>query len=98
MIMNATDTLHVLGIGASAGGLEAITQLIAPLSPELPCAYVVLQHLSPKHRSMMVEILARETTLNIREASHNEPLRAGILYVVPSNYNAHIKEGRLQLS
>ena len=58
---------YIVGIGASAGGLEAITQLIGSLHPNNPCAYVVLQHLSPTYRSMMVEILARETSLIVKE-------------------------------
>tara|TARA_R100001039_G_C1795278_1_gene74820 strand:- start:38 stop:217 length:180 start_codon:yes stop_codon:yes gene_type:complete len=46
----------VVGIGASAGGLEAISKLIRPLDPALPVAYVVLQHVSPTHKSMLVDI------------------------------------------
>ena len=88
---------YVVGIGASAGGLEAISQLIGHLKPDLPCAYVVLQHLSPSYRSMMVEILGRETPLSVREATHGDVPRAGTIYVVPSNFNALLKEGRLQL-
>ncbi|MCX8086836.1 MAG: EAL domain-containing protein [Rhodocyclaceae bacterium] len=85
-------------LGASAGGLEAISQLLGHLKPELPCAYVVLQHLSPSYRSMMVEILARETPLVVREAAHGDVPAAGTVYVVPANNNAILKEGRLQLT
>jgi two-component system, chemotaxis family, CheB/CheR fusion protein len=95
--MSPIEQICVVGIGASAGGLEAISHLIKPLTNELPCAYVVLQHLSPNHRSMMVEILARETILSVREATHGERLLTGTLYVVPSNFNAHLKNGELQL-
>jgi len=87
----------IVGIGASAGGLEAITQLIGRLKPDLPCAYVVLQHLSPSYRSMMVEILARETPLLVKEAAQGEAPRAGTIYVVPANHNAIYKDGRIQL-
>ncbi|AVZ80339.1 PAS domain S-box protein [Zoogloeaceae bacteirum Par-f-2] len=88
---------YLVGIGASAGGLEAISQFIAHLKPELPCAYVVLQHLSPSHRSMMADILGRETPLAVREARHGERPQAGTIYVVPANHNALIKEGCLHL-
>ena len=87
----------IVAIGASAGGLEATTQLIAQLSPEVPCSYVVLQHLSPTYRSMMVEILGRETSLEVREAVHGERPQAGTIYVVPSSYNALLREGALHL-
>ncbi len=91
------SSVRVVGIGASAGGLEAIGQLVAHLPPDLPCAYVVLQHLSPTYRSMMVEILARETPLAVRELTNGDPPQAGVIYVVPPNHNATIKDGRLHL-
>ena len=73
--MSTQQKPHIIGIGASAGGLEAITQLISHLKPDLPCAYVVLQHLSPTYRSMMVDILGRETSLKVRELSDGEQPR-----------------------
>ena len=95
--MDKIEKTYIVGIGASAGGLEAISQLIGHLKPDFPCAYVVLQHLSPNYRSMMVEILARETPLTVREASQGDVPLPGVIYVVPSSYNALIKDGRLQL-
>ena len=90
--------VNIVGIGASAGGLEAITQLIGHLKPDLPCAYVVLQHLSPTYRSMMVEILGRETSLRVKELEHGDTPQAGVIYVVPANSNGLIKEGRFSLT
>ncbi|WP_341744471.1 EAL domain-containing protein [Azonexus hydrophilus] len=86
-------SVAIAGIGASAGGLEAITQLISHLKPDLPCAYVVLQHLSPSYRSMMVEILGRETPLHVKEMEQGDVPEAGVIYVVPANSNALIREG-----
>ncbi|KHJ50008.1 hypothetical protein PZ78_15420 [Vreelandella venusta] len=83
----------VVGIGASAGGLEAITRLIRPLDPALPLAYVVLQHVSPAHKSMLVDILARETRLRVTRLEHQQRPEAGVIYVVPANMNATIREG-----
>ena len=87
----------IVGIGASAGGLEAITLLIGRLTPQAPMAYVVLQHLSPSHRSMMVEILSRETSLRVKELEQGDIPEAGVIYVVPSNSNALLKDGHLTL-
>lgn len=95
--MSTQQKPHIIGIGASAGGLEAITQLISHLKPDLPCAYVVLQHLSPTYRSMMVDILGRETSLKVRELTDGEQPRPATIYVVPANSNAVLKEGRLRL-
>ncbi len=56
---------YIVGIGASAGGLEALSSLIAALPTNLGISYVVLQHLSPTHRSMMVQLLGRETAMAV---------------------------------
>jgi len=90
-------TRYIVGIGASAGGLEAVTLLLSHLDISAPCAYVLLQHLSPTYRSMMVEILARETTLRVKEAESGEIPERGVVIVVPANHNAILKEGRLVL-
>lgn len=88
----------LVGIGASAGGLEALSLLISHLPPSLPCAYVVVQHLSPSYRSMLGEILARETVLPVREISDGEAPVPGTLYVVPPNHNIELREGHLHLN
>ena len=87
----------VVGIGASAGGLEATTQVLRNLGPELPFAYVVLQHVSPTHKSLLPEILGRETRLTVRTMEHGGAPEAGVVYVVPPNSNAAIHEGRFVL-
>ena len=96
--MQTPSKVFIVGIGASAGGLEAISLLISQLRTDTPCAYVVLQHLSPTHRSMMVEILRRETPLTVKEAEQGETPQAGVIYVVPSNYNAILKEWSLAVT
>jgi two-component system CheB/CheR fusion protein len=96
-VSDKNNKVYIVGIGASAGGLEAVTQLIGHLKRDIPCAYVVLQHLSPNHRSMMVEILARETSLTVKQAEQGDLPQQGVIYVVPANYNALLREGHLAL-
>ncbi|MEW6678235.1 MAG: chemotaxis protein CheB [Pseudomonadota bacterium] len=96
--MSKPEKTFIVAVGASAGGLEAITQFISHLHPDAPCAYVVLQHLSPTYRSMMVDILGRETPLKVKEAEQGEIPRKGTIYVVPANCNALMREGRLALA
>ncbi len=96
-ITQAEQKIYIVGIGASAGGLEAITQLIGKLRPDTPCAYVVLQHLSPSYRSLMVEILARETLLKVKEAEQGDVPQIGVIYVVPASYNAVLRDGHITL-
>lgn len=93
----AGEPRYIVGIGASAGGLEAVTQLVSHLNSQIPCAYVLLQHLSPRHRSLMVEILGRETSVKVKEAVDGEIPQVGVIIVVPASYNATMSEGRLRL-
>ncbi|MBV5333218.1 chemotaxis response regulator protein-glutamate methylesterase, partial [bacterium] len=58
----------IVGIGASAGGLEALSQLFPNLPKNLGLSYVVVQHLSPTYRSMMAQLLGRDTTMPVRDA------------------------------
>jgi len=92
------NNVSIIGVGASAGGLEAVSQLLSALSPELPHAVVILQHLSPNYKSMMAELLTRETRLSVCPLENNTKPKAGIVYVVPPNKNAYYKGGRLRLS
>ena len=59
--------VRVVGIGASAGGLEALRVLVRTLQPGMGACYAIAQHLSPSHRSMLVELLARESSIHVVE-------------------------------
>jgi two-component system CheB/CheR fusion protein len=76
--------LWVVGIGASAGGVEALRELV-PHLPQAGAAFVVAQHMSPVHPSLLMQVLARETSLDVVEVVDGQQLRAGALHVVPPN-------------
>ncbi|MAC82585.1 MAG: hypothetical protein CL624_00455 [Arcobacter sp.] len=61
------NSLVVIGIGASAGGLEALQIMLSNLNENDNCAYVIAQHLSPTHKSMMVDLLSRTTNIPVIE-------------------------------
>ncbi len=84
---------YLVGIGASAGGLEALSTLIAALPIDLGISYVVLQHLSPTHRSMMVQLLGRETAMAVMEVEHGVQPEPDTIYVAPASRNVIIKDG-----
>lgn len=90
-------TPPIVAIGASAGGLEAVSRLLHDLSPDLPFSYVVLQHVSPTHKSLLPEILARETNMRVCAMLDGEGPEPGVVYVVPPNTNAEIRDGRFQV-
>ena len=84
------DGLMIVGIGASAGGLEALSALVAGLPKENNTAYVVAQHLSPTHKTMLVDLLSRETKLFIKDAEHGETLQSDVIYITPPNSNIEL--------
>ena len=84
---------YIVGIGASAGGLEALSTLIGALPTDLGISYVVLQHLSPTHRSMMVQLLGRETAMAVLEAENGVSPDPDTVYVAPASRNLILKDG-----
>ena len=84
---------YLVGIGASAGGLEALSTMIAALPADLGISYVVLQHLSPSHRSMMVQLLGRETAMVVTEVEHGGQPEPNTIYVAPASKNLTMKDG-----
>lgn len=88
---------YLVGIGASAGGLEALTALIARLAPDLGLSYVVIQHLSPTHRSMLVPLLGRETPMSVREVEDGIVPEPDSIYVAPAGRNVLFENGCLRV-
>ena len=87
-----------MGIGASAGGLEAIERFFDNLPKETGLAFVLVQHLSPDFKSMMDELLARHTELPIHLVENGMPVEAEHVYLIPPKNEMIISGGRLLLS
>ena len=87
----------MVGIGASAGGLEALSELLTALAPETGMAWIVVQHLDPTHDSMLTELLASKTRLAVAEAHDGEQLSPDHLYVIPPNATMTLADGSLRL-
>ncbi len=90
--------LAFIGIGASAGGLEAATQLIEAWPPDTGIALILVQHLDPSSDSMMAALLAPHTTLVVCEAAEGMPVMPGHLYVMPPGAYLSVREGVLHLT
>jgi two-component system, chemotaxis family, CheB/CheR fusion protein len=93
-----SDSIAVVAIGASAGGLEAFTQLIRALPNNTRMAFVLIQHLDPTHQSVLTELLARHTQMSVVEAKNGAKVEPNHIYVIPPNVNMGIAQGRLQLT
>lgn len=88
----------VAGIGASAGGLEAITELLENLSPQPGLAFIIAVHLDPKHKSHLPEILAKTTEMPVREVREGMTVRINEVYLIPPNTNMALTDGHLMLT
>jgi two-component system chemotaxis response regulator CheB len=89
----------VVALAASAGGLTALSHVLAALPAEFPAALVVVQHLDPRHRSLMADILSRRTRLAVRQAAEGDQLHPGKVYIAPPNRHLLVNpDGTLSLS
>ena len=88
----------IAAIGASAGGLEAFSNLLRGLPSDPGVALVFIPHLDPTHESAMVELLARTTSLPVRQAGDRMPVEINTVYVLPPNCDMTISEGMLHLA
>jgi two-component system, chemotaxis family, CheB/CheR fusion protein len=94
----AADGVRVVGIGASAGGLDAFTRLLEQLPSDTGFAYVLIQHLDATHASSLSEILGRATRMPVSEARHAMPVRPDQVYVIPPNTELTIVDRFLRLA
>ncbi|ACY17130.1 chemotaxis protein CheB [Haliangium ochraceum] len=88
---------HVVGIGASAGGLEPLQQFFEHLPAKSGMAFVVVQHLSPNYKSFMAELLAKQTVLPIESTKDGAPLLPDHVYLLPPNKSMQVKNWVLQV-
>lgn len=93
----AAESFPVVGIGASAGGLDAFKKFFAAMPAESDMAFVLVPHLDPTHKSLMVELLAKQTTLRVCEAGEGMPLEPNHVYIIPPNRYLSISHGTLRL-
>ena len=89
--------LHIVGIGASAGGLEALEQFLARVPANSGMAFIVVQHLDPTQKALLAELLQRKTSLRVREAGEQMRVEANHVYVIPPNATLSLVQGMLHL-
>lgn len=88
----------IVGVGASAGGLDAFKQFLVAIPPLSGMAYVLVQHLDPSHQSILPEILARVTSIPVNEITDDINLAPDTIYVIPENKILTSTDGILNLS
>jgi two-component system CheB/CheR fusion protein len=87
----------IVAIGASAGGVEALTELMTHLPADTGLAFVLVQHLDPKHHSILTELIGRKTAMAVTEVSDGVPIVPNHVYVIPPNASMTIRDHTLHL-
>lgn len=93
----ASAAFPIVGIGASAGGLEALEQFLARVPPGSGMAFVIVQHLDPTRKGIMPELLQRATGMKVIQVKNRTPVREDCVYVIPPNKDMSILHGVLHL-
>src|ERR1700733_7129081 len=94
----SSNLFPVVGVGASAGGLEAFKRLIKAIPEDSGMAYILVQHLEPTHESILADLLQKVTHIPIHEITNNVRVEPNHIYIIPSNKLLTATEGVLQLS
>jgi two-component system CheB/CheR fusion protein len=89
---------HLVVVGSSAGGIEALSVLVSALPADFSASVVIAQHLDPNRESHLGEILARRSALPVRQVAGREPLEPGVIYVVPANRHVNITDSEIDSS
>lgn len=95
--LGGDHTFPVVGIGASAGGLDAFKKLFSAMPVDSGMAFVLIPHLDPTHESLMVELLAKQTAMPVTEARDGMSVRPNHVYVIPPNADLAIKQRVLRV-
>jgi two-component system chemotaxis response regulator CheB len=96
--VNARHPVRVIGIGASAGGVDVLLKLVSALPQDLPHAVCIVLHLQPAGRSLLGTILARHTEVPVVTPEGTEPLAAGRIYVAPPDRHLLVRQGHVMLT
>ena len=92
-----SDNFAIVAIGASAGGVEAVSELLKNLSPDTGMGFVLVQHLDPHHHSMLTELLSRHTQMSVSGVTEGAKVERNHIYVIPPNTSMSIRDHMLQL-
>jgi two-component system chemotaxis response regulator CheB len=99
VLSSAKGAFDIVALAASAGGLHALSEVLAGLPGSFPAALVIVQHLDPRHRSLMADILSRCTPLKVKQAQEGNRVEPGRVYIAPPNRHLLVNpDGTLSLS
>jgi len=88
----------IIGIGASAGGIDALQRFFPAVAPDSGMAYVVVLHLDPDHKSILAEVIARASRIPVKTIENDDKVEPNRVYVIPPNATLTMEHGRLRLA
>lgn len=88
----------IVAIGSSAGGIKAIAIILSALPVDFPAPILIVQHLDPSHKSLIVEIMQRHSRLRVTEAIDGETMNPSTVYIAPPNKHMLVNDGKIQLT
>src|ERR1700730_9940753 len=97
-LSQAASAFPIVGIGGSAGGLEAVTELLRHLPPDPGLAILLVMHLEPHHKSHLADILNQRETIPVKEAAEGMAVQVDHVYLIPPNKNMALADGSLTLT
>ncbi|MGW5733987.1 MULTISPECIES: chemotaxis protein CheB [Streptomyces] len=96
---HTSGSYAIVAVASSAGGIQGLGELLGGLGPRLPVPVLVVQHLDPRHRTLLAEVLSRRTELTVKLARHQERLEPGTVYLAPPDRHLLVEpEGTITLS
>ena len=95
--LERSNELLIAAIGASAGGIEAFTELVTSLPNDTGMAFVLIQHLDPEHKSLLTELISKKTAMRVKEVTNGMTVEPNHVYVIPANATMSISNHTLQL-
>ncbi len=88
----------IVAIGSSAGGIKALEVFLSDLPPDFPVPTLIVQHLDPRHKSLMAEIMQRHSKMHVTEAVNDEAILPSVVYIAPPNKHMLVNDGRISLT
>ena len=88
----------IIAIGSSAGGIRALETMLSGLPADMPVPLLIVQHLDPRHRSLMAEIMQRSSKMQVKEAVNDEEIKPSVVYIAPPNRHMLVADGHISLT
>ena len=89
---------RIVTIGSSAGGIRALEIILSGLPSDLPVPVLIVQHLDPRHKSLMAEIMQRSSKMKVKEAEDGELIKPSTVYIAPPNKHMLVADGNISLT